>query len=121
MLKVTKNGKNRLDIEFSGKLDSNDMKIALNDMINYAEDIEHGRMFYRIQEFDVPTLGAMVVELYRLPEIFKFMKKFERAAILVDKKWLKKAAEIEAVFMPWLAVKTFDLDEHAQAEEWLTN
>ena len=32
MFKVTKNGSNRLDIELSGKLDTEEMKIALDEL-----------------------------------------------------------------------------------------
>lgn len=62
MFQVTSNGPNRLDLEFSGKLDSNEMKTALDDLISKSQDIEHGKMFYRIQDFDIPTLGAIGVE-----------------------------------------------------------
>ena len=33
MFKVTPNGKNRLDIELSGKLDAEDMKVALDELV----------------------------------------------------------------------------------------
>ena len=35
MFSVTRNGPNRIDIEFSGKLDSNEMKTALDELLNY--------------------------------------------------------------------------------------
>jgi hypothetical protein len=121
MFKVTKNGVNRIDIEFSGKLNSDDMKVALDDLIQKSKDIKHGKMFYRIYEFDFPTLGALGVELSRLPELFKFMKKFDRVAVLVEKRWVKKACELEGALIPGLKIKAFDLDEQEEAERWLAS
>lgn len=119
MFKVIKNGDNRIDIEFSGKLNSDDMKAALDDLLKCSKDIKNGIMFYRISEFDMPTLGALGVELSRLPELFKFMKKFDRVAVLVEKRWVKKACEIEGAMIPGLKIKAFDLDEQEEAENWL--
>ena len=61
------------------------IKLADDDLLKSSKDIENGRMLYRISEFDFPTLGALGVELSRLPRLFKFMKKFDRAAVLVNK------------------------------------
>lgn len=43
MFKVTQNGTNRPDIELSGKLDTEEMKIALNELINKSKDIAKRR------------------------------------------------------------------------------
>ena len=52
MFDVTPNGPNRLDIEFSGKLDAEQMKTALDNLISQSEAIEHGKMLSRIEAFD---------------------------------------------------------------------
>ncbi len=119
MFKVVKNGANRIDIDFGGKLDSNEMKAALDELFSSGTDIKHGRMLYRVKDFDLPTLGAIGVELSRLPEAFRFIRKFDRAAVLVNEKWLKKASEIEGALIPGLEIKAFDLDEETEAENWL--
>ena len=41
MFKVVPNGKNRLDIELSGKLNSEDMKIALDELVSKSRDHNH--------------------------------------------------------------------------------
>lgn len=58
MFQVTRNGENRIDVEFAGKLDSTEMRIALDEQSQKPEGIEHGRMLYRIGEFGFPTLAA---------------------------------------------------------------
>ena len=119
MFRVVPNGPNRIDIEFGGKLDSDEMKVALDELISKAKGIEHGLMLYRIEDFELPTLGAIGVELSRLPELFKLIGKFDRAAVLARKKWIQNASEIEGALIPGLKIKAFDLDEEAEAEAWL--
>jgi len=119
MFKVEPNGENRLDIEFSGKLDSDDMKAALDDIVGKSESIEHGRMLYRIGNFDFPTLGAIGVELSRLPELFRMIGKFDRCAVVADKGWIRTTSELEGMLMPGLQIKSFEPDQEAEAEAWL--
>ncbi len=119
MFQVTRSADNRLDIEFSGKLDKEDMNAALDELISKAEGIVHGKMLYRIGDFDFPTLGAIKVELSRTPELFRFARKFVRAAVIADKGWVRKASEIEGALIPGLEVKAFNVDENAKAEAWL--
>ena len=121
MFRVVPNGPNRIDIEFGGKLDSDDMKAALDELFSKAEAIEHGRMLYRIGDFELPTLGAIGVELSRLPQLFKLIRKFDRAAVLTSKKWVQTASEIEGSLIPGLKIKAFNLDEEAKAEAWLAD
>ena len=59
MFKVIVNGENRLDIEMSGKLDAESMNIALDEIANKSDNIENGKMFYVITDFQLPTLGAI--------------------------------------------------------------
>ena len=121
MFRVVPNGPNRIDIEFGGKLDSDEMKVALDELVSKAKGIEHGRMLYRIRDFELPTLGAIGVELSRLPDLFRLIGSFDRVAVLAGKKWIQNASEIEGALIPGLKIKAFDLDEEAEAEAWLTD
>jgi hypothetical protein len=119
MFTVTPNGPNRVDIEFSGKLNSDEMKIALDELVYQTKDIKNGRMLYRIDDFALPTLGAIGVELSRLPSLLGLIRNFDRCAVLVDKKWIKTVSEIEGALIPGLDIKGFNRDEEAAAEAWL--
>ena len=121
MFKVIPNGKNRLDIEMSGKLNAEDMKIALDELVSKSKNIENGKMLYEIIDFHLPTLGAIGVEFSRLPAMFGLMKKFDRAAVLTDKTWLKKVSEFEGALYPGLEIKAFNLDQKEEAEAWLSS
>lgn len=121
MFKVMPNGINRLDIEMSGKLNAEDMKIALDELVSKSNNIENGKMLYEIVDFHLPSLGAIGIEFSRLPAMFGFLKKFKRAAVLTDKTWLKKVSEFEGAFFPGLKIKAFSRDQKAEAEAWLSS
>lgn len=120
MFKVIQNGMNRLDIELNGKLDAEEMKIALDELVSKSKDIENGKMLYDIIDFHLPSLGAIGIELSRLPSMFALMKKFNRAAVLTDKVWLQKISELEGVLYPGLEIKAFNRDQKEEAETWLS-
>jgi hypothetical protein len=119
MLKITKSSANRVDIELSGTLDADTMRAGLDDLIAQSEDVSGGSMLYTVTDFSLPTLGALGVELQRLPKLFALLGKFERCAVLSDTAWLRTAAEIEGAVIPGIAIKSFELHEAAAAEAWL--
>lgn len=119
MFKITPNGPNRIDIEFSGKLDHGGMKAVLDELASKTHGIEGGRVLYRIGDFQFPTAGAIGVELSRLPQLFGLIRRFERAALVADKRWLRKFAEFEGKLLPGFELKAFEWDELDKAEAWL--
>lgn len=121
MFKVTQNGRNRLDIELSGKLNSEEMKVALDELVTKSDEIENGMMLYDVIDFHLPSLGAIAIEFSRLPSMFGLMKRFIRAAVLTDKVWIKKASELEGAIIPGLEIKAFDRDQREEAEAWLSS
>jgi hypothetical protein len=120
MFKVTPNGVNRLDIQLSGKLDAEEMKIALDELVDKSKHIENGKMLYEVIDFHLPSLAAISIEFSRLPAMLGLMKKFNRAAVLTDKAWLKKVSEFEGAMFPGLVIKAFNRDQKAEAEAWLS-
>ena len=121
MFKVTRISENRLDIELSGKLNSEEMKSALDELVNKSKGIKCGKMLYDVIDFHMPSLGAIRIEFSRLPSMLGLMKKFDRAAVLTDKKWLKTISEIEGILYPGLEIKAFRRDQKAEAEAWLSS
>ncbi len=119
MFKVTPNGKNRIDIELSGKLDSAEMRNALDDLVDKSDDIDNGKMLYDVIDFHMPSLSAIAIEFSRLPEMFGLIRKFSKAAVLSDKSWIKKVSELEGVLIPGLEIKAFSRDQREEAEAWL--
>ena len=58
MFEVTRRGPDRVDVEFSGKLDGDQMRAAIHDLVTASEGVEHGGMLFRVGDFAFPTLGA---------------------------------------------------------------
>jgi hypothetical protein len=119
MFKIIPKDPNRIDIEISGKVDADGMKVALAELVKTCADVEHGRMLYRIRDFEFPSFGALAVELSQLPQLFKLVHKFDRIAVLADKEWVRKAGELEGKLFPGLEIKGFELHEQDEAERWL--
>lgn len=121
MFKVFRNGANRLDIELSGKLNEEDMKTALDELLSKSENIESGTMLYDIIDFQIPSLSAISAELSRLPSLFDLIKRFDRVAVLADKTWIQKVSELEGALIPGLEIKAFSRDQRMKAEAWLSS
>lgn len=119
MFRVTRVAPDRIDVILSGRLDSDAMRAALDDLLFKSEGINHGRMLYRIDEFDLPTLGAVAVELSRLPQLFRFIRRFDRCAVIAGKDWLRRISEVEGLLLPGLTIKAFDLHQESDALTWL--
>ena len=119
MLKITKPSANRVDIELSGKIDSEEMARGLDDLLEKSQDVNSGIMLYHIVSFAFPDMGAIAVEMARLPKLFGLLGRFDRCAVLSDAAWIRTAAEIEGALFPGIDIKAFDLDDDAAAEAWL--
>ena len=78
-------------------------------------------MLYEVIDFHLPSLGAITIEFSRLPAMLGLMKKFNRAAVLTDKAWLKKVSEIEGALFPGIVIKAFNRDQKEEAEAWLSS
>ena len=119
MLTITKPEENRVDIDLSGKISSDEMAKGLDDLLEQSQDVNNGKMLYTITSFAFPDLGAIVVEMTRLPKLFGLLGRFDRCAVLSDASWLRIAAEIEGAMIPGFDIKAFDLTERDAAEGWL--
>lgn len=121
MLTIKETGTNRLDLDLTGKIDSDEMRVLLDEFVTKSEGIESGRILYRIHDFELPSISAIGVELKRLPGLLKVIQRYERIALISDKKWLRTLGEWEGKLIPGLDIKAFNPDEEAAAEAWLTN
>lgn len=119
MLTVTRPSPDRVDIALSGTLNAEAMRAGLDELIRLSEDMKNGRMLYRITDFSMPTIGAIGVELRRLPKLFALIARFDRCAVVSDAGWLRTAAEIEGRVIPGLEIRSFDLPDAGAAEAWL--
>lgn len=119
MLKITKPSENRVDIELSGQVDADEMRQGLDDLITLSKSVEDGVMLYRINDFQMPTLAAIGVEMSRLPGLFGLLAKYDRCAVITEQSWLRKAAEFEGALFPGMEIRAFPPARLAEAELWL--
>ncbi|MFT5893285.1 MAG: hypothetical protein ACI8VW_000150 [bacterium] len=119
MFNVKKHTLNRLDIEISGKLDSIQMIEGLNGLLEESTDFQHGKMLYRITDFEFPAFSALAVEIPRIPQLFKLIARFDKVAVVADKIWVRRISEIEGALIPGLSIRAFNVDQQDQAEDWL--
>lgn len=119
MFTVTKQSQSRVDIDISGGLDSNIMSAGLDALLDASQGVEHGQMLYTIRDFELPTLGALGIEMSYLGKLFGLLGKFDRCAVLCDAGWIRTAAEVEGALIPGLKIKAFQLDEEKAAVAWL--
>lgn len=118
MFNVTRTN-NHLDIDFSGKLDRDAMRVALAEFTGKSAGIENGTMLYRIRDFHLPTPAAIAVEFARMPGMLGLMKRFRRCAVLADPAWIRTVSEWEGRFLPHLEIRGFPPDEESEAQAWL--
>jgi len=110
---------NRLDFDLQGKLDREQMAAALDEFDLKSAGIEHGILRCRISDFHFPSVGALAIELSRLPLLFRVARHFDRAAILADESWFRRVSEWEGKLVPGFELKAFPLDQETAAEHWL--
>lgn len=119
MFTITKPAANRVDIEVSGRIDSDEMARGLDDLLDKSQDVNAGVMLYQIKGFAFPDLGALAAEMARLPKLFGLLGRFDRCAVVSDAAWIRTAAEVEGALFPGLEIKSFDLGDGDVAEAWL--
>ena len=119
MMKITKPNANRLDLELNGEIDSETMRKALDEILHQSQGISQGRILYTINNFALPTLGAIMVEFGYMPKLFSLLGRFDRCAVLTDAGWLKATAVAEGALIPGFEIKAFDLEDVDAAEAWL--
>lgn len=120
MLEIKKVSENRVDLRLEGRLDSAEMRTALDELSAQSDGVQDGVMLYEIDEFKMPTPAAIAVEFSRLPSLIRLMRCFKRVAVLTDKKWLKRVSEFEGALIPGLEIRAFDHDQRPAAEAWLS-
>ena len=119
MYKIDRESDDRLDIIISGKLDADAMTGMIDELVAQSTGIESGRMLIDIEDFQMPTLDAIRIEMSRLPEVLRFSRQFSRAAVLSGETWVNVISTVEGKLIPGLAIKSFRRDQRYQAESWL--
>ena len=85
MLCVFPNRRDRVDVEFTEMQDAEAMTTALDELFLHPQNIEQGKELYRIKKLHWQPLDAIMVELSKLPELFRLMRKVDLIAVVTEK------------------------------------
>jgi len=121
MLKIEKESENQIRLELNGKLDSTEMELGLDQLMKATQGMQDGKMLYIIENFEMPTFGAMMIEFSRLPGLFAMITRINKIAVLADESWLRTIAEWEGAILPNLQINTFKKSNEKEARTWLTS
>ena len=119
MITVTKPSAVRVDVAIEGAIDADMMRAGLDDLIAKSDGVTDGRMLYTITNIAMPSLGAIGVELEKLPKLFGLLGKISKCAVLSDAAWVRKIAEVEGALLPGMTIKSFEMSDVDAAEAWL--
>jgi hypothetical protein len=120
MFQVHRESDQLLRVTMSGTLDSEKMAKALDDLIEQSQGMQNGIMLFDVVNYHMPSIGAIEVELARMPAMFRFIKQFSRVAVLTDKSWIKTISELEGLLFPGVTIKGFSRDDKSSALAWLS-
>jgi hypothetical protein len=113
---------NRLDTEMSGTLNAEDMMVWAWMNLSINPTILHmGKLLYEVIDFYLPAPGAIVIGFSRLAPMLGLLKKFDRAAIVTHKIWLRRVSELDGLLYPSREMKPFDRNQKKEAEAWLSS
>lgn len=119
MLEVTKLKNDLVKVVVSGSIDKATMEKGLDELMEVSQDMQHGRMLYRINDFAMPSMGAIAVELQKMPDLLRLITRFDKAAVIANQSWIRTAANIEGMLIPGLEIETFEPDQEDEAMIWL--
>lgn len=110
---------NQITVKVNGTVDRDDWQ-QVTDMINEAlqhhdrvtvlADLTHmdtftGGAVYEDTKFGIKNLGSL--------------DHFDKIAVLTDKQWLERGAELAEKLLPGVDVRVFDTADTRQAQQWI--
>lgn len=104
-----------LRVKISGKLSKGDYNVISPAIDRQAKRNDSIRMLFELTNFEGWTLGAVWEDLM---VSFKHYSKFERIAIVGDRRWKKSLTPLSKLFTG-AEVRFFDNLELAEAQVWM--
>ncbi len=104
---------------WGGKITEDEMKLILSSLKDKIDKYGKIHIYQEIESFGGVKLDAIVEE-------FKFLfdvgiSHFDKAAVVTDKKWVRKMVDLEDKIIRKIDMKSFPTDEKQEAIEFLKN
>lgn len=106
-------------VDVTGKIDGLAMETGLEVFFASTPGREHLDILYRVHDVDLPTLGAIAVELQYLPALFGVLARMRKVALIADQHWVEVAAKAEAGIFRSIEFGFFKPGQELAAREWL--
>lgn len=107
---------NIVGIEIEGKITDQEFDELVQRFERKFEDYDKVRLYAEMKNFGGMELKAFFKDL-------KFglsnLKRFEREAVITDKKWAQQFAKISDPLVPTVEVKAFTFAEKDKAKAWI--
>ena len=81
---------------------------------------DHLSLFLAFDDWTSITPAAVLKEVGLGLRHLGHLDRFERVAVLTDKKWLQTAAGLKGALIPGVEVRAFPLAERSDALDWIT-
>ncbi|WP_316015609.1 STAS/SEC14 domain-containing protein [Roseobacter sp. HKCCA0434] len=120
MLSIDLDGGNRLELRASGRIDGEDMRDALDRLVDLADPLDHATCLAEIGALDLPEGGAALAKLARSPKLIALAGTLDRVAVVTDEDVVARAARDHAGTLGEFDLRAFGRHEHDRARAWLT-
>lgn len=101
-----------------GKIDADDFDRIAAFIEQQLKTHDKLRVFAEIDSIEGMSLEAFLKDL---KFSFKNYNRFEKAAVITNKDWLRKIVEIEDKLFPGIEMKFFPIAEKEEAMEWIAS
>lgn len=68
----------------TGKLYFDEMRQVLDDFVEKSKGIKEGAMLCDVLNYQLPSLGAIVIEFSQMPRLLRVTGQFRKMAVLTD-------------------------------------
>ena len=106
-------------VDVTGTIDAISMETGLEAFLAATAGLDHLDILYRIHGMDLPTLGAIAVELQHLPALFGVLARMRKVALIADRHWIEVAAQAEAGIFRSIRLAVFQPGQELEARAWL--
>ena len=117
---ITPTHDNLFRVEISGKLDATSMGLALDRFLEELGPVRHAGVLCIYRDVELPTAGAMGVDLKRVPQIVSILRHIDKLAVISGQEWVRATARAEAPLVPGVETRVFEPGQEAEAIEFLT-
>lgn len=121
---LTQHKDSHIELVIDGKISDTEMTQLLDSWIQAtavmdAAGIKDATLLYRIENFAMPSLTALMEEMSRMSELWQTMRYFAKMAVVSEQQWIQRVSEFEGWLIPNLEVKGFNPADVDAARAWL--